>query len=95
VVLNTQPVGFIENDWIGQALAVGKTTRFDIALADPRCVMVTLAQDELPKDTDVLKGLVRHNRLQLGDMGAFPCAGVYAVVATPGTVRVGDEVLLG
>jgi hypothetical protein len=56
--------------------------------------MITLAQDDLPKDTDVLRTLVRHNRVQLGDLGQFPCAGVYAVVAAPGTVRIGDQVIL-
>ena len=51
-----------------------------------------LAQDDLPQDTDVLRTLVRHNRVQVGDLGQFPCAGVYAVVAAPGTVRTGDHV---
>jgi MOSC domain-containing protein len=55
---------------------------------------VTLAQYDLPKDTDVLRALVRDNRLQPGDLGAFPCAGVYAVVAQSGTIRIGDKVAL-
>jgi uncharacterized protein YcbX len=91
VILRTVPAGFVENDWIGRMLSAGDEVRLSVALADPRCVMVTLAQDGLAKDTDVLKALVRYNRLQLGDMGAFPCAGVYAVVAGPGRLRVGDE----
>jgi hypothetical protein len=48
--------------------------------------------DDLPQDPDVLRTLVRHNRMQIGDFGQFPCAGVYAVVAAPGTVRTGDHV---
>jgi hypothetical protein len=75
VVLRTEPEGFIENDWIGRTLGMGETTRFSVTLPDPRCVMVTVAQDGLPKDTDVLRALVAHNRLQLGDMGAFPVPG--------------------
>jgi len=51
-----------------------------------------LAQEDLPQDTDVLRMLVHHNRMQVGDLGQFPCAGVYAVVAAPGTVRTGDHV---
>ena len=56
--------------------------------------MTTLAQDDLPQDTDVLRTLVRHNKVQVGDLGQFPCAGVYAVVAAPGRVRTGDRVVL-
>ncbi|MCZ6858063.1 MAG: MOSC domain-containing protein, partial [Gemmatimonadetes bacterium] len=69
-------------------------TRLSVALPDPRCVMTTLAQRELAKDTDVLRTLVQHNRIQVGDAGQFPCAGVYAVVETPGTIQVGDPVTL-
>jgi len=53
-----------------------------------------LQNSSLRCDTDVLKALVRHNRVQLGDLGAFPCAGIYAVVTTPGAVQVGDWVVL-
>jgi uncharacterized protein len=49
--------------------------------------MTTLAQEELPKDTEVLRALVRHHRLDLGGGGLFPCVGVYSVVAKPGTVH--------
>jgi uncharacterized protein YcbX len=94
VILKTELSGFVENDWVGRTLALGEDTRLSVTLLDPRCVMVTLAQGGLPKDTDILKVLVRHNRAQLGDLGAFPCAGVYAVVAAPGTVQIGNRVLL-
>jgi hypothetical protein len=56
--------------------------------------MTMLAQEELPKDTEVLRTLTRHNRVQAGTAGLFPCAGVYAVVEAPGTVRVGDRMAL-
>jgi uncharacterized protein YcbX len=94
VILKTEPASFFENDWVGHTLGLGETTRLGVALLDPRCVMVTLSQDDLSKDTDVLKALVRHNRVQLGDLGAFPCAGVYAVVAAPGTIRIGDQAIV-
>ena len=92
VIVGTTEAGFIENDWIGHELTIGDAVRLNVALADPRCVMTTLAQDELPMDTDVLRTLTRHNRLQVGDAGQFPCAGVYAVVEAPGTMRTGDGV---
>jgi hypothetical protein len=94
VILRTERFGLIENEWVGHVLALGDATRLSLTLLDPRCVMVTLAQDDLPKDTDVLRTLVRHNRVRVGDLGRFPCAGVYAVVITPGTLRVGDHVVL-
>jgi uncharacterized protein YcbX len=94
VIVKTERPGFIENDWIGHELGLGDGVRLKVALPDPRCVMTTLAQEDLPQDTDVLRTLVRHNRVQVGDLGKFPCAGVYAVIATPGTVRVGAPVVL-
>ena len=94
VIVKTERPGFIENDWVGRELGLGDGARLNVALLDPRCVMTTLAQDDLPQDTDVLRTLVRHNRVQVGDLGQFPCAGVYAVVAAPGTVRTGDRVVL-
>lgn len=92
VILKTERSGLIENGWVGHALRLGDATRLNVALLDPRCVMITLDQADLPKDTDVLRTLVRHNRVQLGELGEFPCAGVYAVVTAPGTIRVGDQV---
>lgn len=94
VIVKTERPGFIENDWIGHELGLGDGVLLKVALPDPRCVMTTLAQEDLPQDTDVLRTLIRHNRVQVGDLGQFPCAGVYAVIATPGTVRVGAPVVL-
>src|SRR5215218_7623561 len=94
VIVDAEEGGFVENDWIGLELAIGEAARLGVALPDPRCVMTTLAQDDLPKDTEVLRTLTRHNRVQVGGAGQFPCAGVYAVVEVPGTMRVGDRVAL-
>ena len=94
LIVGTTEAGFIENDWIGHDLTIGDAVRLNVALADPRCVMTTLAQDELPRDTEVLRTLTQHNRLQVGDAGQFPCVGVYAVVESPGTMRTGDPVAL-
>jgi hypothetical protein len=48
----------------------------------------------LPKDTDVLRTLVAHNRRDVGG-GAYPCCGAYAVVESAGSVRTGDRVVVG
>ncbi len=93
-IVSTKEAGFVENNWLGRELAIGDTARLRLALPDPRCVMTTLAQDELPKDTGILRTLTQHNRVQVGPAGRFPCAGVYAVVEAAGTMRTGDRVAL-
>jgi uncharacterized protein YcbX len=92
-VLDTPGDGFVENGWIGHSLQVGDSVRLAVLLADPRCVMTTLAQDELPKDNEILKTLVRHNKIDVAG-ALYPCAGVYAVVEAGGTASAGDRVTL-
>jgi uncharacterized protein YcbX len=94
VIVKSEGSGFVENDWVGQEVALGDSVRLGVALPDARCVMTTLAQDDLPNDIDVLRALVRHNKIQVGDLGQYPCAGVYAVVSKQGKLRVGDHVAL-
>jgi Domain of unknown function (DUF427)/MOSC domain len=77
--------------WKGQASYYN--VRLGVAIPDPRCVMTTLAQDELPKDNEVLRTLARQNRLDVAG-GLYPCAGVYATVESTGTIRPGDSVSL-
>lgn len=91
VIVGTTVAGCVENDWVGREIAFGDSLRLRVALPDPRCVMTTLAQGDLPADTEVLRTLVQHNRLQVGAAGRFPCAGVYSIVRAPGTLRVGDH----
>lgn len=92
VIVATSEEGFVENNWVSRELNIGEGARLKVALPDPRCVMTTLAQEELPRDTDVLRTLVRHNKVQVGAAGQFPCAGVYAVVEAPGIMRLRDRV---
>jgi MOSC domain-containing protein len=93
VIVDTHEAGFLENGWTGHGLQVGDGVRLGVAIPDPRCVMTTLAQDELPKDSEVLRSLARHNRLDVAG-GRYPCAGVYATVESTGTIRTGDGVSL-
>ena len=91
VIVATSEPGFVENDWVGGGLAIGDDAQIMVVMPDPRCVMPTLAQEDLPRDNEVMRTLVRHNRLDAG--GAMsPCAGVYAAVTAAGTLRTGDEV---
>ena len=75
--------GFVENDWIGQTLAIGGEVRLLVVGPTPRCVMTTLPQGGLPKDPDVLRTVVQNNE---GNVG------VYATVIRGGRVQRGDVV---
>ena len=92
VIIRTGEAGFPENDWIGKEVRIGGGVRLRLAAHDTRCVMTTLPQDDLLSDPGILRALVRHNAVQVGDAGRFPCAGAYGVVEAAGTVRTGDHV---
>jgi uncharacterized protein len=93
VIVDTPARGFVENEWLGRTLAIGDDARIGVALPDPRCVMPSLAHEDLPKDSGILKALVRHNRIDVAG-APYPCAGVYAVAESSGTIRKGDRVTL-
>lgn len=80
--------------YIGRALTLGAAARVEVAIPAPRCVMTTLPQDGISADLEVLRALVRHNRVPVGPLGNLPCCGLYAAVVAGGELRVGDAVLL-
>lgn len=94
LILDTGSPEFVENQWLGKPLAIGAAATFRVTIPDPRCVITTLEQDDLPQDSDVLRALVSHNRLDVG-ANKLPCAGVYAIVSQAGVVREGDVVAVG
>ena len=75
--------GFVENDWIGQTVAIGDEVRLHITGPCPRCVMTTLPQGDLPKDAGILHTAAQHNQANVG---------VHADVVEGGTLRRGDPV---
>jgi uncharacterized protein len=92
VIVDTFERGFVENEWVGHTLAIGgDNVRLGVALPDPRCVMPSLAQEDLPRDPRILKALARHNRIDVAG-ARYPCAGVYAVAEATGTIRTGDHI---
>lgn len=93
VIVETTDAGPVENGWCGQAGALGQTT-IHFAMPDPRCVMVTRPTGDLSEDTGVLRSIAAANRLDIPGIGAYPCAGVYAVVAQGGPIRLGDTLAL-
>jgi uncharacterized protein YcbX len=93
VIVETPARGFVENTWLGRTLAIGDDVRIGVALPDPRCVMPSLAQEDLPKDSRILKALAQHNRIDVAG-ALYPCAGVYAVAEATGAIRKDDRVSL-
>jgi len=88
IVVSTGPDqrGFVENDWIGHTVAIGDQVRLRVTGPCPRCVMTTLPQGDLPKDSGILRTAAQHNQANVG---------VYADVIAGGTTRRGDSVTLG
>ena len=93
VIVDTAERGFVENQWPGRQLAIGDNVRISVAMPDPRCVMPSLAQEDLPRDSGILKALAKHNRIDVAG-SLYPCAGIYAIVEATGTIRTDDRVYL-
>jgi uncharacterized protein len=57
IVISTpgEDQGFVENDWVGHTLTIGTNIRLTITEPCPRCVMITLPQGDLPKDSGILR----------------------------------------
>lgn len=85
ILIETEGTGYPEDAWLGQDIAVGTDVRLRVVGRTERCVMVNLAQDELPADARILRQVVRVNSA---------CLGVFAEVLTPGVIRVGDHIEL-
>jgi uncharacterized protein YcbX len=81
--------GFVENGW---TIVRAGDLELRTLMPVPRCVMTTLPQDDLPKDSNVLRSTARHNMIDTKVLGDMPCAGLYAMVAKSGTLGVGDQV---
>lgn len=72
--------GFPEAGWIGRTLRIG-AARLRVTAPCPRCVMITHPFADLPKDSALMRTVVREANQNIG---------VYAKIETPGAVRAGD-----
>ncbi len=77
--------GFVEDGWLDGALAVGDRLRIVEMKPALRCVMTTHPQDGLARDLAIFRTAAYHHRANVG---------VFASVAEPGAVRLGDPVYL-
>jgi uncharacterized protein len=87
------PPAFLEDAWVGRVLRIGDTVEIRLSSKAPRCVMTTVQQPGLVHDPGILRAAAT-NRYDFPSIGTLACAGVYAEVAKPGLVRVGDPVSL-
>jgi len=75
---------FPETEWEGRRLQIGDAT-LQVTVICPRCVMTTHGFEDLPKDPNVMRSMVRESGGNLG---------VYAKVEKAGRVRAGDSLAL-
>jgi uncharacterized protein len=95
LVIRTEEPGFVENEWLGREIRIGKRLRLLVIAHTARCAVPTLEHGHLPRDTAALRILAGHNRIRpMPDSPEEPCAGVYAQVLAPGGIVEGDRVLL-
>jgi hypothetical protein len=77
--------GFIEDRWLDGVLEIGESAKIAGMRPAIRCVMTTHSQPGLARDMSILRTAAQHH-------GAY--VGVFASVAEPGQVRVGDPIVL-
>lgn len=87
-----EPGAFTEDAWMGGDLLVGDEVRLRVAMPTPRCVMTTLAQEDIPRDPAILRTVAEHNRQSFEGLGQWACAGAYLEVVQPGVIRRGDPI---
>jgi uncharacterized protein YcbX len=76
---------FVEDGWMGHRLELGEALICSDFKPTVWCVTSTLAQEDLPHDPNILRTIANHRE---------GCLGVYASIASPGLVHVGDRVTL-
>lgn len=76
--------GFVEAAWAGQRIRIGGAL-LQATVSCPRCVMITHGFDDLPADPALMRSVVREANHEIG---------VYAKVAQPGPVALGDPLEL-
>ena len=79
----TSPVGFAENEFVGETLRIGPKVVVSVLERDPRCMMITLDPDTAEKSPAILKQVAQAHE---------GMAGVYGAVLAEGMIHKGDVV---
>ncbi|WP_180356040.1 MOSC domain-containing protein [Aliirhizobium smilacinae] len=82
ILIETFGEAFPEKKWLGHKLQIGSVCSRVIE-ETKRCGMTLIAQPGIEERPEVLRGILRHNRRNLG---------VYGDIEMPGVVRIGDRV---
>lgn len=84
LLIDADRPGLVEDGWVGRELEVGDVV-LRVRERVVRCVMITMAQNEVAAAPELLRGLHELTESQLG---------VYGTVVREGVIRIGDEVRL-
>ena len=68
--------GFVEEDWLGRTLALGRDLRIKVEKPNIRCVVTTLPQGPLAEDKGILESVEKYNGKKLGVMCSVSSGGV-------------------
>jgi hypothetical protein len=82
IVIDTEMDGLAEQEWIGGTLHAGEISA-SVEIPTIRCTIPLREQAGVPADPEVMRTVSRHGER---------CFGVYADIASTGTLRVGDLV---
>jgi uncharacterized protein len=84
--------GFVEDEWIGDAIHVGDVS-MKVIDTMVRCVMTTLPQGDVPNDPKILRTLADHHRMLMPAVGKeLPAVGVAVAVSAAGRISCGGKV---
>ena len=64
-LVETDELGFIENGWVGSELLLG-SLRCQVYDDTRRCIMVAHVQGDLPRDTSIIRTIVKKNEARAG-----------------------------
>ena len=82
-MIETEGVGLIEQNWMGETLRMGQDVMLKITDPTERCVMTNFAQPTIPEDNSIFACIGRETDFNFG---------VYAKVIVGGEVNCDEKV---
>ena len=76
---------FMEDNWFGKRMKIGKEVEIELKRHCERCMIITVNPETAERDPSLLKTVVKERNNHFG---------VYASVIQTGEIRVGDEVII-